>query len=94
MGCRAKQKFSAEEYQMAEKHLNKFSTSLVIRKYKSNQPRYFTSHQSEWLRPKSQETASTEEDVEKEENSSTAGGVSSCYNHSVNQSGVSSEYLA
>jgi hypothetical protein len=35
-GTQAKQ-ISTEEYQMAEKHLKKCSTSLVIRKYKSKQ---------------------------------------------------------
>ena len=35
----------------------------------------FTSHQSEWLRLKTQETAGAGKDVEKEEHSSTAGGI-------------------
>ena len=55
------------------------------------QPWDFTLHQSEWLRLKIQETAGIGEDVEKEEHSSTAGGVASWYNHSENQSGGSSE---
>jgi hypothetical protein len=36
-------------------------------------------------------TADGDEDVEKEEHSSIAGGISSWYNHSGNQSGCSSE---
>jgi hypothetical protein len=36
-------------------------------------------------------TADAGEDVEKEEHSSTAGGIASWYNHSGNQSGCSSE---
>jgi hypothetical protein len=36
-------------------------------------------------------TRHDEEDVEEEEYSSIAGGIASCYNHSGNQSGGSSE---
>jgi hypothetical protein len=50
-----------------------------------------TSHQSEWLRSKFEVTADTDEDVEKEEHSSVAGGIASLYNHSGSQSGGSSE---
>ena len=46
-----------------------------------------TSHYSEWLRPKIQVTASSGEDVEKEEHSSIAGRIASWYN----QSGGSTE---
>jgi hypothetical protein len=38
-------------------------------------------------------TADAGEDVEKEEHSSTVGGIASLYNHSGNQSGGSSENL-
>ena len=41
-----------------------------------------------------QETAGVGEGVEKEEHSSTAGGVANWYNHSGNQSGGSSENWA
>jgi hypothetical protein len=53
----------------------------------------FTSHQSEWLRSKIQVTADAGEDVEKEEHSSSAGGIASLYKHSGSQSGSSSEKL-
>jgi hypothetical protein len=49
------------------------------------------SHQSEWLRSKTQVTADASKDVEKEEHSSIAGGIANWYNHSGNQSGNSSE---
>jgi hypothetical protein len=45
----------------------------------------FTSHQSEWLRSKTQVTADADKDVEEEEHSSIAGGIESWYNHSGNQ---------
>jgi hypothetical protein len=54
---------------MDEKHLNKYSTSLIIGKCKSKQPRDSTSHQSEWLRSKIQVTADAGGDVEKENSS-------------------------
>jgi hypothetical protein len=56
-----------------------------------NNPETPPSHQSEWLRSKIQVTADAGEDVEKEEHSSTVGGIASLYNYSGNQSGGSSE---
>ena len=47
--------------------------------------------QSEWLRSNTQEKTGAGEDVEKDEHSSTTGGVASWYNQSGNQSGCSSE---
>jgi hypothetical protein len=58
---------------------------------KPEQPCDSTSHQSEWLKSKIQVTADAGEDVEKEEHFSTAGGITSWYNHSGNQFGSSSE---
>jgi hypothetical protein len=55
------------------------------------QPWYSTSHQSEWLRAKTQVTEDAGKDVEKEEHSWIAGGIATWYNHCVNLSGSSSE---
>jgi hypothetical protein len=51
-----------------------------------------TSHQSEWLRSKTQVTTDAGKDVDKEEHSSIVGGTASLYNPSENQSANSSEY--
>jgi hypothetical protein len=48
-----------------------------------------TLHQSEWLRSKN--SADADKDVEKEEHSSTVGGIPSLYNHSGSQSAGSLE---
>jgi hypothetical protein len=50
-----------------------------------------TSHQSEWLRQKPQVTENAREGVEKEQHSSIVGEIASSYNHSENQSVISSE---
>jgi hypothetical protein len=53
--------------------------------------RDYTLHQSEWLRSKTQVTTHVGKNVEKEEDSSIAGGIANWYNHSGNQSVCSSE---
>ena len=93
MGTELNKEFSTEETQRAEKHLKKCSTFLVIREMKIKTTLRFTSHQSEWLRSKTQVTADAGEVVEKEEHSSIVGGIASWYNHSGNHSGGSSENL-
>jgi hypothetical protein len=68
MGYRAKQIIlSTEEYQAAEKHLKKSSTSLVIRQMQFKTTLRFHLTQSEWLRSKTQVTADAGKDVEEEE---------------------------
>jgi hypothetical protein len=70
---------------MAEKHLKKSKEMLnILSQGGGGYANQNTSYQSEWLRSKTQVTADAGEDVEKEEHSSTAGGITSWYNHSGN----------
>jgi hypothetical protein len=77
---------------MPKKHLKKkSSTSLIIRKMKIKTTFRFHITLVRMAKIKIQVTADAGEDVEKEEHSSIAGGISSWYNHSGNQSGGYSE---
>ena len=73
-----------EESTMAKKQQKKCSKSLVIREMQIKQPWDSTLHQLEWLRSKPQVAAHVVKDVEKEEQSSIAGGIANSYNHSEN----------
>jgi hypothetical protein len=77
---------------MAEKHLKKYSASLVIREMQTKTTLRFHLTPVRMAKIKNSGDSRFVEDVEKEEHSSITGGIASWYNHSGNQSGSFSEH--
>jgi len=83
--------FSTEESCMAEKHLRKCSTPLVIRKIEIKTTLRLHLTPVRMAKIKTQVTTDAAKDGAKEEHSSIVGGIANWYDYSRNQSRGSAE---
>jgi hypothetical protein len=80
MKCISKE-FSAEEYRMPEKHLIKYSTSLIIKEMQIKTTLRFHLTPVRMAKIKNSGDSSCWGGREEEEHSSIAGGIANWYNH-------------
>ena len=81
-----KRHFSIDDIQLANKHMTRCSTLLILEKCKSKPQWGIITHQSEGPVSKSLQTINTGEGVEKRKPSYTVGGNVNWYNHMTQQS--------